>query len=399
MQTLSIRDARRLALARAGLLKPEWTDMPRSARGKGASARSAAQAIIERFGYLQLDTVPIAGARSHALVLLSRLRGMAPELGESLLDKGAPLFEYWGHEACWLPLDLYPVFEFRRQAFRTHPWWGDVVAEHADVADRLLAQIREQGALRSVDMEGPGGRGWWDFKVAKKVATALWSLGALAIRERKNFIRAYDLADRVIPAKLRNKPVPLDKALRVLMLRALHGHGWATKGTLAATWRLKNLSREIQQALKELEDRGDIVACALENPSGRATPGWIRPDDLELGARLRRVRPSGTDAVLLSPFDPVLWDRARVQRLFGFEQVLEIYKPAATRVYGYYCLPVLAGESLIGRVDLKADRKRGRLALLSKHFEDRKPGAEARQAMQVALTRHADSVGLALKGS
>src|SRR5688500_9257320 len=127
MDTLSLRAARRLALARAGLLSPETTGLPRRARGHGPSAFAAAHAVIGRFGYLQLDTVSVAGARSHTIVLLSRLEGLAASVGEELLTPGAPVFEYWGHEASWIPLALYPAFEFRRREFRRHPWWGDLL--------------------------------------------------------------------------------------------------------------------------------------------------------------------------------------------------------------------------------------------------------------------------------
>ncbi len=118
-----------------------------------------------------------------------------------------------------------------------------------------------------------------------------------------------------------------------------------------------------------MRDNGGIVACALVDDVGRRTPGWVRPQDLELAERLHRVRPRKDRGVLLSPFDPVLWDRARVRRLFGFDQVLEIFKPARKRIYGYYCLPVLAGDKFVARVDLKADRKRCKLQVLSYRFE------------------------------
>ncbi len=395
---LSIREARRLALARAGLLKPEWTGLPQRAGGRGAAARRSARKIIERFGYLQLDTVSIAGARSHVIVLLSRLDGFAPGHGEELLQAGAPLFEYWGHEASWIPLELYPAFEFRRQAFRHHPWWGDIVGTHPKVARDLRRRIRAEGPLRSVDMEGRGSRGWWDLKIAKKVATALWSSGELGILERKNFQRAYDLAERVIPEPLRSQPLGEAESLELLLLKALDGHGWATTGTMAATWRLRNRRKAIAAALERLVDKGAIVRCGLENPDGRPTPGWIRPGDRELAARLRRVRPRRDRGVLLSPFDPVLWDRARVKRLFDFEQILEIFKPASKRIYGYYCLPVLAGEDLIARMDFKADRKKGVLRVLRCRFEAtgtaRPATARDGEAARNALTRYAEALAL-----
>lgn len=402
MDTLSTRQVRRLALARAGLLKPEWTGLPVRASGKGKRARKAALEVVGRFGYLQLDTVSVAGARSHSIVLLSRLEGFDPVLGEELLRHGEPLFEYWGHEASWIPLSLYPAFEFRRQEFCHHPWWGDLVGEHPEVAERLRRRIRAEGALRSADMEGSSGSGWWDLKLAKKVATALWSSGELAIRERVNFQRSYDLSERVIPREVRERPLDPERGLEALLLKALGGHGWATTGTLAATWRLRNRRPEIDAALRRLEESGEIVPCGLENAEGKATAGWIRPTDLELAARLEAVRPRRDRGVLLSPFDPLLWDRQRVQRLFGFDQVLEIFKPAPQRVYGYYCLPVLAGEELIARFDLKAERAQGRLRVLSCRFEStgHPQAATSREteAARTALERYAGALGLAPTG-
>ncbi len=398
METLSPREVRRLALARAGLLKPEWTGLPRRAAGEGVRARTAAQAVVKRFGYLQLDTVSIAGARSHAVVLLSRLDGLSPELPEQLLAPGAPLFEYWGHEASWIPLDLHPHFEFRRRAFRDHPWWGDLVGRHPDVADRLLRRIREEGPLRSVDMEGKGGQGWWNLKLMKKVATALWSSGELSIRERRSFQRTYDLTERVIPAEVRARSVSYEDSLDELVLRALSGHGWATPGTISRTWRLIRRGRDVAASLRRLEESGRVVPAALVDDAGKRTAGWVRPDDLELMPRLLRARPRRERGVLLSPFDPVLWERDRVARLFGFDQVLEIFKPAPQRKYGYYCLPVLAGERLVARFDLKADRARGRLNVLSVRFEgteNRRPAnPEDREAAVSALRRYAEAVRL-----
>jgi len=396
METISTRAARRLALCRAGLLKPEWTGMPARAAGRGKRARDAAHRIIRRFGYLQLDTVSVAGARSHSIVLHSRLDGFDPSFGEELLQPDEPLFEYWGHEACWLPLELYPLFAFRREDFRHHPWWGDLVGQHPDVAENLMKRIRDEGPLRSIDMEGEGSSGWWDLKIAKKVATALWSSGELAIRERRNFQRTYDLAERVIPSEYLDRPVPRDEAFAELLLTALAGLGWAATGTLAQTWRLRNCRIEIAGALDRLVTDNKIVACTLVTNEGAKKPGWIRPADLDLASRLESVRPRRDRGVLLSPFDPLIWDRQRADLLFGFHAILEIFKPAPQRVYGYYCLPVLAGERLVARLDLKADRKAGRLGVLSCHFEDGSTTA-CRAATRSALDRFSTSVGLKVK--
>ena len=397
MEALTIRQARRLALVRGGLLKPGWTGLPARASGGGKRARQGALAVIRRFGYLQLDSVSIAGARSHGLVLLSRLEGMRPSLAEELLRPGEPLFEYWGHEASWLPLELYPVFGFRRRQFRHHPWWGDLLGQHPEVADSLLRRIEAEGPIRSVDMEGSSKGGWWNLETAKRVALALWSRGDLAVRQRRNFQRIFDLRERVIPQRLMNRALPRPQALKVLLLQALAGHGWARTGTLSATWRLRNLREEIATALGELREGGEILPCDLVVGPGEKLSGWIRPQDLEMAQRLAPLRPRRDHGVLLSPFDPVLWDRGRVQRLFGFEQLLEIFKPASRRRFGYYCLPVLAGDRLIGRVDLKAHTRRGRLEVLSRHLEEG-GGAREIQAMKGALDRYASGLGLALEG-
>lgn len=395
--SLTLRQARRLALARGGLLKPALTGLPERAAGKGRRARGRCHSIVERFGYLQLDSVSVAGARTHAIVLASRLENLDASLGEELLAPGEPLFEYWGHEACWIPLDLYPCFAFRRRAFQVHPWWGDLLGRHPRMVDAIMGRVRHEGAFRSVDLEGSSGQGWWDIKLSKRIAEALWSAGELAIASRRYFHRSFDLPERVIPEGLRRKAVSDEESFDALLLKALEGHGWATTGTLAATWRLVKCREQVAQSLQRLTDSGRVVPCTLEN-GRQGLDGWIRPQDLALAAELESARPRRDRGVLLSPFDPLLWDRSRVRLLFGFDQVLEIYKPAGTRRYGYYCLPVLAGDRLIARLDLKAERKAGQLQVLACHYEGggAKGAAAARErhAVAYALSRFARSVGL-----
>lgn len=393
-ETIDRRGARRLALQRAGLLKPKTIGLPERARAAMPSARRAAEALVRHFGYLQLDTVSIAGARSHALVLLARLNGLEAGLVETLLRPGAPLFEYWGHEASWLPLELYPAFEFRRRRFREHPWWGDVIAAYPKETRRLLARIAAEGPLRSSDFEGGGSKGWWRLKPLRKVAAALWSSGELAIAERHKFQRRFDLAERVIPEALRAAPLALEDAIAVLVRKALEGHGWADEKTLAATWRLRRLRPEIRAALHDLRDAGQARPCVLKDRGLSPRKGWILTADLERVAGLRRARPRRDQGRLLSPFDPILWDRGRVRELFGFEQVLEIYVPKAKRRFGYFCLPVLAGDALVARVDLKAERKAGRLTVLAYHREPGSPAAEVDAASAAAVRRLAQAVGL-----
>ncbi len=394
---ITVRDARRLALARAGLLKPEWTGLPRSAGGRGLRARRALFALIERFGYLQLDTVSIAGARSHAIVPLSRWPGIDRDLPEELLQPGAPIFEYWGHEASWIPIDLYPAFAFRRKEYLSGRA-SRAIREHPDVAKAILRRVETEGPMRSLDLEGPMLGEVWRSKRDRWVAYSLWSTGQLAIRSRRNFQRTFDLAERVIPEQWRKQEWSLEESLRALILRALQGHGWATIGTLADTWRLKNVRPQIGAALHDLASAGEAAPCDLIDAEGGRRPGWVRAPDLELAARLRRVRPSPERGVLLSPFDPVLWDRKRVAQLFDFDQILEIFKPASKRRYGYYCLPVLAGDRLVARYDLKAHRRQGRLEVLALRYEadGAQPPAADRAAAEGGLAIFGEAVGLAI---
>jgi uncharacterized protein YcaQ len=245
-------------------------------------------------------------------------------------------------------------------------------------------------------MDGQGGRGWWDLKIAKRVASALWSSGELAVRERRNFQRTYDLTERVIPQSFIDRQVLESDAIEQLLLLALQGHGWATAGTLGQTWRLLNRRQQIQDALQRLEAQGQVVRCSLVTAGGGKSLGWIRPGDLDLLPKLKRLRPRPDRGVLLSPFDPLLWDRRRVKVLFGFDQVLEIFKPAEKRVYGYYCLPVLAGERLVARFDLKADRKRGRLHVLTCRLEKRQDSGRSQrsdsEAVRTAIERYAEAL-------
>lgn len=399
MESLSVRQARRLALARGGLLKPGLTGLPARAAGKGRRARTRCHSIIERFGYLQLDSVSVAGARTHSIVLASRLEKFDASLGEELLTPGEPLFEYWGHEACWMPMALYPCFAFRRREFRVHPWWGDLLGEHPRMVEEIMRRVEQEGAFRSVDLDGDSGPGWWDIKLSKRIAEALWSSGELAIAKRNHFHRTFDLPERVIPESIRRKVLSDEESFDTLLLKALTGHGWATIGTLSATWRLVNCRDRVAESLKRLEESGRIVSCKLEG-AGREVPGWVRPEDLALAAKLDAARPRRDRGVLVSPFDPVLWDRERVRLLFGFDQVLEIYKPAEARRYGYYCLPVLAGDRFMARVDLKAERRGRYLRVLACHYETngskRDIAPRERRAVQCALLRYASSVGLEL---
>ena len=392
MITMTRRQARRLALARCGLLRPDMTGIPSRVATGEKRAREQCYAIIDRFGYLQLDSVAVSGARTHSIVLASRLDNFPTALGENLLGIGEPLFEYWGHEACWLPMWLYPYFQFRRREYRIHRWWGDVLGQNKALAQRIIERIKHDGPLRSKDFEGERVFRVWGGKLATRVAEALWSVGELAIRKRHNFQRIFDLTERVIPSDVLRRTVTEAEALDELLLCVLSAQGWVSTGTMAATWRLVNKRPLIESSLSRLVEQGLVVECLL-NTKDKDLTGWIRPSDIELAQKLERARPRRDKGVLLSPFDPLLSDRGRTRRLFDFNQLLEIYKPRHQRQYGYYCLPVLAGDRLIARVDLRAFRKTGNLSVLSRQFEAA-PDARQRKAVESALKRFARSVGL-----
>lgn len=335
-------------------------------------------------------------------MLLSRLESFDATLGEQLLQPGEPLFEYWGHEASWMPLELYPLFQFRREGLRRSRYWKHWMRGQKRFAHEILRRVRDEGPIRSLDLDGRGEGGWWGHKPAKRVVVALWWSGDLAIRERSNFQRTFDVPERVIPDAIRRTRAGRADAVRTLIHRALDGHGWATVGTLASTWRFRNMRHEIERALADLQAAGIATPCRLETHDGRTIPGWVQTADLELATRLRRVRPDPTRAVLLSPFDPVLWDRGRVAQLFGFDQLLEIFKPASQRRYGYFCMPVLAGDRLIARVDLKADRARRDVRVLSCRFEStqsKRAGSRSEhEAVHGALLRHGSALDIELRG-
>ena len=331
-ESISIAQARRLALAGAGLLAPRRLGLPERAGVRSAQARERCHRIVEHFGYLQIDTVAVSGARTHCIVLASRLPGLDAALAETLLAPGAPLFEYWGHEACWLPLSLYPCFAWRRKQYRVHPWWGDVLREHRRLARSIVKRIECEGALRSLDLEGRSGAG--DLKLSRRVAESLWIVGRLAIRERRSFQRSFDLVERVIPTEVRSRRVSTASAFDTLLLRALAGHGWASTGTVAATWRLVKCRDRIHASLKRLQETGRILPCALRT-AGRALPGWIRIEDLERLPELERLRPRRDRGVLLSPLRSVAVGpgaSAGPVRLRAADRKLQAGEPAPLRV-------------------------------------------------------------------
>lgn len=342
---LSNAEARRIALA------AQHFDSASTLR----SARDVAS-LVRRLGAVQIDSVNVL-VRSHYLPLFSRLGAYAHELLDraAYAERNRSLFEYWGHEASLLPVEMYPLFRWRMERARCgEGTWGRLrryATEHQDLVDAALAQIREHGPLGASELESAGKSrgGWWGWSQGKEILEWLFWTGQVTTAKRRNFERLYDLTERSLPAPIIALPTPSkEQAQRSLMTTAARALGVATLRDLRDYFRLP--TQDAAQRLDELIESGVLLPVAIE--------GWKRQAYLHRDARLPRKVEA---AALLSPFDSLIWERQRTERLFDFAYRLEIYTPAHKRQHGYYVLPFLLNDRLVGRVDLKSDRARGRL--------------------------------------
>ncbi len=354
---LSHKAARGLMLAAQGL------DRPPSRK----ATKSGVLETIRRMQALQIDTIHVV-ARSPYLVLWSRLGQYDPRWLDELLADGA-IFEYWAHAACFLPIEDYPLFRHRMIDSEAMGWnySRDWVQRHREHIDRLMSHIRERGPVRSADFarnDGLSG-GWWEWKPEKRALEMLFTTGDLMIARRHNFQRIYDLRERVLPSWNDRDLPPAQQVRRRLVLKAVQALGVTSEQWVHDYFRTRKA--ETRQILAELLDEGALLAAEVE---GWDTPGIIHPENESLArtAAAGRLRPTLT--TLLSPFDPLVWDRARAREMFGFDYMLECYTPAPKRRYGYFTLPVLRRGELIGRLDPKAHRKDGVFEVKSFHLEE-----------------------------
>ena len=339
------------------------------------------EAIIRRLTAVQLDSISTVD-RAHRLTISSRVGAFPEEIIRRLLREGR-VFEYWAHEASILPIELWPHF---RRVMNGGGHWGSherALKMHADLVEPILARLREEGALCSRDFDGAGRGGMWNWKPAKMVLDALWDNGVLVIGERRNFQRSYDLAERVIPKRWLDAPVPSEaETLQTWALLAVAARGALTEPAIREHWRLKGGRARLQPHLDALvaEERLRKVEADDDGP-----PFYVLPH-IELDG-------DPAPPVLVCPFDNFVWDRPLLERLFGFKHVIEVYKREHEREYGYYVLPLLAGDRFLGRADLKADRAEGVLRI--RKFTPQ-PGArgnvEAR--LEKAAARLARLIGL-----
>jgi hypothetical protein len=362
--TLRVDAARRLLLAAQRL------DRPPRRRARKADVL----ATIRRMGALQIDTISVV-ARSPYLVLFSRLGSYEMRWLEELLAERA-LFEYWAHEACWIPIEDYPLFRHRMDTPEAMGWkyrsaWVD---EHRPALERVLNHLREHGEVRSAEFARAQDHvpGWWGWKPEKRALEYLFTAGQVMVSRRQNFQRVYDVRERVHPDW--NERVPSRaEAERALALQAVRALGISTARWAADYYRMPKPTTPA--LVRALADAGELIEVQVE---GWRDVAYVHPDNDGLLEAVSAGGLRATHTTFLSPFDPVVWDRARALALFGFDYRLECYTPAPKRVYGYYVLPLLRRGRLIGRADLKAHRAAGRFEVRTLYLE---PGERISEAL------------------
>lgn len=335
-------------------------------RARRAASKSDVLAAVRRMSALQIDTIHVV-ARSPYLVLWSRLGDYEPRWLDELLTEGA-IFEYWSHEACFLPIEDYPLYRHRMidpgsMGWKySHEW----IKQHRDEVDRLLALVRRRGPVRSTDFVRTDGKrgGWWEWKPEKRALEMLFTAGELMIARRDKFQRIYDLRERVLP-RWDDKGLPpreeVDRALALKAVRAL--------GITRASWvgdYFRSDKRRTAEIVRELADEGLLVELQVE---GWDDTAYAHTDNLKLIEKVCAGKIVPELTTVLSPFDPLVWDRARARAVFGFDYKLECYTPAAKRQYGYFTLPVLRRGSLVGRLDAKAHRQEKRFEVRALYLE------------------------------
>ncbi|MDX3232842.1 winged helix-turn-helix domain-containing protein [Streptomyces sp. ME19-01-6] len=319
--TLSADEARRIALRAQGLL--------------GAPDRRAGvRGVLRHLGAVQLDTISVL-ARSHELIPYARLGAVGRAAVESAYWTGTHAFEYWSHAACVLPIEEWPYFSFRRRAYRSRPHWYHELPD--GVYETVVKRLREDGPLTATELGGAKNGGpWWDWSAAKVAVERALMYGEVVCVERRGWKRVYDLAERAVPDALRHDDLDDAECLRRLVGLAGRALGVGTRADLADYHRLK-----AEQVDAVIADSGLVPVTV----AGWDKAAWADPEALAVPVRGRHR------TTLLSPFDSLIWDRARTERIFGFTHRLEAYVPKPKRVHGYFAMPLLSGGRLLGRVD------------------------------------------------
>jgi uncharacterized protein YcaQ len=376
-KTLSLDAVRGLMIAAQGL--HDGTHPP--------ATKKAVRSIIRQMHLLQIDTINVI-ARSPYLVLWSRLGDYNPRWLEDLLAEGA-LFEYWSHAACFLPIEDYPLYRHLYDSWlggRAHKW----LDEHRTVAEAVLDHVRANGETRSSDFERTDGQktDWFNWKEEKIALEYLFYAGELMVRKRHNFQRIYDLRERVLADVEELPAIALAEAHDQFVLNTIQALGVTKAEWIADYFRLSKT--DARAALKRLEKQDRLMTVEVE---GWNVPGYIHPDNRKRVEAAAKGEIPRSKTTFLSPFDPLVWDRKRALDLFNFDYKIEVYTPAPRRKYGYFTLPILWDNALIGRIDPKAHRKEGIFEVKALHLE---PGvivddalvAEVKSALHACAAWH-----------
>lgn len=354
---LSLSAARNLHLAAQGLLK----------KPRRRAQPSDILSTVQRMSLLQIDTINIV-ARSPYLVLFSRLGAYQPQWLDNALSQGE-LMEYWAHEACFLPRSDFSLVRHRmlspdKMGWKYRQEW---MREHAAEIEQLIAHIQENGPVRSVDFEHPrkGASGWWEWKPHKRHLEGLFTSGKVMVIERRNFQRVYDLTHRVMPHWDDQRDLISQGDAEAIML----ANSARSLGVFRPQW-LADYYRLRQPALKPLLDMWQQAQRVIPVEVETLGEMWLDADLLPLLPQAQEGKLQATHSAVLSPFDPVVWDRKRAEQLFNFSYRLECYTPAPKRQYGYFVLPLLHKGQLVGRMDAKMHRKTGVLEVIALYLEE-----------------------------
>ena len=349
MRKLTVSQARRIALAAQG-----FSDQ----RPSGKVDIRHLRRVVDRVGVVQLDSVNVV-ARAHFLPFFARLGSYPMTLADRIGWGTGEMVEYWAHEAALIPVERWPLFRHRMEKNWHWPSMDRWMTDNPGAIEQVLNEVTARGPLRPGDLENHSNasRGpWWDWSDAKLALEALFFTGRLTVAQRVNFIRHYDLSERVLPPEIVAAEVEEGAARRQLLMHAVRHHGIGTVADFADYYRMKSVTSA--PLLAEMARDGVVEEVQVA--------GWKGPVYMDPGARLPR---SIDGLAVLCPFDPVIWFRPRTERLFEFHYRIEIYTPPPKRIFGYYVFPILLDGELVGRVDLKADRQAGVLRVRGSYVE------------------------------
>ncbi|MBZ0203563.1 MAG: winged helix DNA-binding domain-containing protein [Ignavibacteria bacterium] len=316
--------------------------------------------IIENIGYVQIDTISII-ERAHKHILWTRFAGYKNEMLDELIDKDKKVFEFWDHAASYVPMKHYRFTLPRKQMYeRKYGHWG---AKNKKLLKYIMDRITAEGPLQSKDFEDPSKRGaWWDWKPSKDGLEYLFHTGKLAVKARKNFQKVYDLPERVIPSGI-NDTIPTEEEYSAhLIMKAINANGFASEKEMTyLRYHNRSVTPEVINRLIEEKTIIPLIIAGLESELYYTTKKHLKQLD---------KKKTVSEIHILSPFDNLVIQRKRLKALFNFDYTIECYVPAAKRKFGYFCMPVLSGDNIVGRIDAKADRKENTLKIINIYYEN-----------------------------